>query len=99
MLKELRPNWQITTQKAHLHTKSRSPRRWCNSPAIKGAAARKIKSGSHICVLRHYFLSNDQLHHRERENATEAALHANNGILGRNNAGEYLIPANDRKYL
>ncbi len=73
MLKEFRPNWRITTQKHPYTTKSRSPSRWCNSPAIKGAAAAKKQNGFHICVLRRYFMPNDLLHHRERENATEAA--------------------------
>ena len=98
MLKELRPNWQITTQKAHLHTKSRSPRRWCNSPAIRGRAAAKNQNGFNRRVLRRYFLPNDQLHHREQENATEAILHANNGIFGCDNVDEYFAPAIDRKY-
>lgn len=89
MLKKLRPNWQITTQKHHYATKSRSPRGWCNSPAIKGAAAAKKQNGFNKRVLRRYFTPNDQLHHRERENATEAALHANIGILGRDNADDY----------
>lgn len=99
MLKKLGPNWQITTQKPTTTTKSRSPRGWCNSPAIRGGGGAKKQNGFNRRVLRRYFSPNDQLHHRERENAIEAALHANNGIFGRDNTGEYFTLANDRKYL
>jgi hypothetical protein len=99
MLKKLRSNWHNTTQKHPYATKSRSPRGWCNSPAIRGGGGAKKQNDLHICVLRRYFCQNDQLHHRERQNATEAALHANNGIFGRDNACEYFTLAIDRKYL
>ena len=36
---------------------------------LGGGGGEKSK-GFNICVLRHYFLPNDLLHHRGRENAT-----------------------------
>ena len=44
-------------------------------------------------------MQNDQLYHRERENATEAAQRANNGIFGRDNTCAYFSHSINRKYL
>lgn len=44
-------------------------------------------------------MKNDLLHHRERENATEATQRANNGIFGCDNTGDYFSLAINRKYL
>ena len=43
-------------------------------------------------------MPSDQLHHRERENATGAAQRANNGIFGRDNTCAYFSIATNRKY-
>lgn len=79
--------------------KAEAPAAGATLQRLRGRAAAKNQNDLHICVLRRYFLLDNQLHHRERENATEAALHANNGIFGRDNAGDYFSLANDRKYL
>ena len=73
MLKELRPNWQITTQKHHYTLKAEAPASGETLQRLRGAAAAKNQNGFNKCVLRRYFPSNDLLHHRDKENATGAA--------------------------
>ena len=72
MLKELRQNWRITKQKHHYTLKDEAPAAGATLQGL-GRRRRKKQNGSHICVLRRYFFTNDQLHHLQRENATEAA--------------------------
>ena len=73
MLKEFRPNWHNTTRKHHYTLKAETQAEGETLQRLKGDAAAKNQNGFHICVLRRYFMPNDQLHHLQRENATEAA--------------------------
>lgn len=60
-------------KKHHYTLKAESPDSGETLQRLRGGAAAKNQNGFNKCVLRRYFLSNDILHNRERENATEAA--------------------------
>ena len=73
MLNELRQNWNNTTKKHPYTLKAETPAEGETLQRLMGLRRRKKQNGFNKCVLRRYFMPNDLLHHRERENATEAA--------------------------
>ena len=78
--------------------KAEAPASGATLQRLSGAAAAKNQNGFHICVLRRYFPSNDLLHHRDKENATEASQRAKNGIFGTGNTCDYFSHSINRKY-